>query len=89
MPATIRLKRTGRKHQPYYRIVVLEKSKAPNTEVLDDIGFYNPRVNPSEVRLENEKALDWLRKGAQPSSTVRDILSDEGLMEQLHEEKYG
>lgn len=89
MPARIRLKKTGRKHQPYYRVVVLERSKSRDTEVLEDLGFYNPRPDPRDIRIDEEKALKWLREGAQPSKTVRDMFSELGLMEQLHEEKYG
>lgn len=89
MPATIRLKRTGKKHQPYYRVVVVEKSKSTVTEVLDDLGFYNPRSEPRDIRIEEDKALEWLKKGAKPSGTVRDLLSEQGVMEQLHEAKYG
>jgi len=89
MSARIRLKKTGKKHQPYYRIVVLDRSESRDTEVLDDIGFYNPRPEPRDIRLETEKAYEWLKKGAEPSKTVRDIFSQEGLMEKLHEEKYG
>ena len=88
MAAAIRLKRTGRKHQPYYRIVVLEKSKSRDTEVLEQIGFYNPRKNPSEIRIEEEKALEWLRNGAEPSKTVKDLFSKKGIMEQIHKERY-
>ncbi|MFP4588345.1 MAG: 30S ribosomal protein S16 [Candidatus Bipolaricaulota bacterium] len=89
MPAKIRLKQTGRKKQPYFRVVVVEKSKPRDTEVIEELGFYNPRPEPRDIRIEEEKALDWLRKGAQPSKTVRDMFSDLGLMERLHEEKYG
>lgn len=89
MSARIRLKKTGKRGQPYYRFVVLERSKSRDTEVLDDLGFYNPRPSPRDIRLDTEKAYDWLKKGATPSKTVRDIFSKEGLMEKLHQEKYG
>ncbi len=89
MSARIRLKKKGQRDQPYYRVVVLERSKSRDTEVLDDLGFYNPRPEPRDIRLDEEKAFDWLKKGAEPSKTVRDIFSEEGLMEKLHEEKYG
>jgi small subunit ribosomal protein S16 len=89
MSARIRLKKKGQRDQPYYRVVVLDRSEARDTEVLDDLGFYNPRPDPRDIRLDEEKAFDWLKKGAEPSKTVRDIFSEEGLMEKLHEEKYG
>ncbi|MFW6049071.1 MAG: 30S ribosomal protein S16 [Candidatus Bipolaricaulota bacterium] len=89
MSARIRMKKTGKKNQPYFRIVVLDRSRSRDTEVLDDIGFYNPRPDPRDIRLDTEKAYEWLKKGAEPSQTVREIFSKEGLMEKLHEERYG
>lgn len=89
MSARIRLKKKGQRDQPYYRVVVLDRSESRDTEVLDDLGFYNPRPSPRDIRLDDEKAFEWLKKGAEPSKTVRDIFSEEGLMEKLHEEKYG
>ena len=89
MSARIRMKKTGKKKQPYFRIVVLDRSRSRDTEVLDDIGFYNPRPDPRDIRLDTEKAYEWLKKGAEPSQTVREIFSKEGLMEKLHVEKYG
>ena len=89
MPARIRLKKTGRKHQPYFRVVVVEKEKSRDTEVIEEIGFYNPRPQPREIRIDEDRAMEWLRKGATPSKTVRDMFSESGLMEKLHNEKYG
>jgi len=89
MPARIRMKKTGRKHQPYFRIVVVERSKSRDTEVLDDLGFYNPRPNPRDIRIDESKAMEWLKKGAKPSKTVRDVFSEKGIMEQLHKERHG
>lgn len=89
MPARIRLKKTGRKHQPYFRVVVIEKEKPRDTEVIEELGFYNPRPQPREIEIDEERAMEWLRKGATPSKTVRDMFSEKGLMEKLHQEKYG
>lgn len=89
MSARIRLKKTGKKDQPYYRVVVLDRSKSRDTKVLEELGFYNPRPEPRDIRLKEDRAYEWLKKGAEPSKTVRDIFSDRGLMEKLHEEKYG
>ncbi len=89
MSARIRLKKTGKRGQPYYRVVVLDRSESRDTEVLEELGFYNPRPSPRDIRLDEEKAYKWLKKGAEPSKTVRDIFSEKGLMEKLHEEKYG
>ncbi len=89
MSARIRLKKTGKKDQPYYRVVVLDRSKSRDTKVLEELGFYNPRPEPRDIRLKEDRAYEWLKKGAEPSKTVRDIFSERGLMEKLHEEKYG
>lgn len=84
MPATIRLKRVGRKKQPSYRIVVIEKSAAVDGPPIENLGIYQPRTEPSVIRLDAEKALRWLRDGAEPSDTVRSLLRRAGLWEKFH-----
>ncbi len=89
MAARIRLKQTGRKHQPYFRVVVVEKEKSRDTEVIEELGSYNPRPQPRKIEIDEKRAMEWLRKGASPSKTVKDMFSEIGLMEKLHQEKYG
>jgi len=84
MPATIRLKRVGRKKQPSYRIVVIEKSASVDGPPIENLGVYQPRTEPSVIRLDAEKALRWLRDGAEPSDTVRSLLRRAGLWEKFH-----
>ncbi len=70
----IRLRRMGSKHKPYYRIVVSDSRRTPSGSFVDAIGTYDPRRDPARVNLDVEKALDWMRKGAHPSETVRSLI---------------
>ncbi len=72
----IRLKRIGKKHQPSYRIVVSEKHKDTRGDYLEKLGFYNPRVKPRIVQLNEERIKYWLSQGAQVSDTVYNLLVD-------------
>lgn len=76
----IRLKRTGKKHQPHYRIVVTDASRKRDGEAIEQVGYYNPRTEPSTITLEKERIAEWLKKGAQPTETIERILVKEGLM---------
>ena|SRR3990167_53726 len=77
---TIRLSRTGKKKQAYYRFIISEKRKDPWGDSLEILGFYNPRTNPSTVNLKKERIAYWLSKGAQTSDTVHNILVDHGVL---------
>jgi len=83
----IRLKRMGSKKRPFYRIVVADSRSPRDGRFIQEIGTYNPLKEPSEVKIEEDVALDWLSKGAQPSDTVRNILSKEGIMKKHHDAK--
>lgn len=85
MPAAIRLKRVGRKKQPSYRIVVIEKSDSVGGPPIEKLGIYQPRTEPAVIRLDAEKALRWLRDGAEPSDTVRSLFQRTGLWEKFHD----
>lgn len=67
----IRLKRIGRKGQPHYRVVVVESSKPRDGAIVSDLGHYSPLDKPSTFQINKEAAAEWLKKGAQPSDTVR------------------
>ena len=69
----IRLRRVGKKHRPYYRIVVADSTSPRDGAFVDWIGQYDPLVDPPKVTLDEEKAIAWLRKGAQPSEPVQRI----------------
>jgi small subunit ribosomal protein S16 len=75
LPVKIRLRRMGAKHQPSYRIVVADSRAPRNGRYLDQVGFYNPLTNPATITVNSEKAIDWLRRGAQPTDTVRILLA--------------
>jgi small subunit ribosomal protein S16 len=87
MAVKLRLKRMGAKKKPFYRIVAADSRTKRDGITIEDIGYYNPVVQPAEVKIDEEKALAWLSKGAQPTDTVRDILSKYGIMKKFHESK--
>jgi small subunit ribosomal protein S16 len=76
----IRLKRMGAKKAPFYRLVVADSRYPRDGRFLEEIGYYNPNTDPSEVRVDVEKAKDWLTKGAQPTDTVRALLKKNGVL---------
>ena len=71
----IRLRRMGAKHQPSYRIVVADSRSPRDGRYIDQVGFYNPLTNPATITIDQEKAVDWLRRGAQPTDTVAILLA--------------
>lgn len=83
----LRLKRMGAKKAPSYRIVAADSRAPRDGRFIEIIGFYNPRTNPAEIKIDEEKALKWLADGAQPSDTVRSLLSKQGIMKKFHESK--
>ncbi len=87
MAVKIRLRRIGGRKEPHFRIVVSDSRKAPTSSFIEELGYYDPEPTPSVVDLNEEKALEWLQKGAKPSDTVRSLLSRAGLMKKLHEIK--
>lgn len=87
MAVRIRLRRMGAKKAPFYRLVVADSRAPRDGAFIDQIGYYNPTTDPATLHIEEEKALDWMRKGAQPSATVRSLLSQKGLLQRLDEEK--
>lgn len=84
MPTRIRLQRKGKKGQPYYHIVIADGRAPRDGKFIERIGIYNPLAKPAEIDLNFEKALDWLQKGAQPTETVKAILSYKGVLYKHH-----
>ncbi|HVB09518.1 MAG TPA: 30S ribosomal protein S16 [Bacillota bacterium] len=76
----IRLRRMGAKKHPFYRLVVADNTSPRDGRFIEEIGYYNPTVQPPVIHLEAERALHWLRQGAQPSDTARSLLSRAGLI---------
>lgn len=83
MAVKIRLKRMGKRKQPVYRVVVSDSRKARSGDYIEAIGFYDPRQEPSRVDIENERAIDWLQKGAQPTEAARKLLEISGAWTQF------
>jgi len=75
----IRLARHGSKKAPFYRIVVADSRSPRDGHFIDRVGTYNPRADPSEIQVDEEKAKDWLAKGAQPTDQVRKLLKVSGV----------
>ena len=71
MAVKIRLRRMGAKKAPYYRIVVADSRYPRDGRFIEEIGFYNPMVEPAEVMVDAEKAKKWIANGAQPTDTVK------------------
>jgi small subunit ribosomal protein S16 len=80
MAVKIRLKRTGMKKAPSYRVVVAEASSPRDGRIIENIGWYNPRVEPSAIHIDEEKALNWLKNGAQPTESVTSLLRRTGIL---------
>jgi small subunit ribosomal protein S16 len=80
----IRLKRIGRRGQPHYRIVIMESSQPRDSEAIEEIGYYNPRQDPSVFDLDKDRAKYWLERGAQPTDTIAQYFVKEGLLDSLN-----
>ncbi len=88
MSVKIRLKRMGSKKRPFYRIVVADSRSPRDGRFIETVGTYNPLTEPEQVTLKEESIMNWLSNGAQPSDTVRNILSKQGVMKKFHEAKF-
>lgn len=88
MSVKIRLKRMGSKKRPFYRIVVADSRSPRDGRFIETVGTYNPLTEPEQVTLKEEAIMKWLSNGAQPSDTVRNILSKQGVMKKFHEAKF-
>src|SRR5881409_2089629 len=81
MSTRIRLRRMGAKGRPFYRVVVADQRSPRNGRFIENIGRYHPMADPSVIEIDGERALHWLRVGAQPSSQVRTLLDRVGIWE--------
>jgi len=87
MAIKLRLKRMGAKRAPFYRIVAADSRSPRDGRFIEIVGTYNPVAKGEQVTLKEELVMKWLRNGAQPTDTVRDIFSQAGIMKQLNDEK--
>ncbi len=83
----IRLKRVGAKNRPSYRVVVADARASRDSVYIEKIGYYNPLTNPATVVIEEEKALKWLRCGAQPTEAAAGLLSKLGITQKFEASK--
>jgi small subunit ribosomal protein S16 len=80
---SIRLRRVGAKHKPIYRILVADKRSPRDGAFIETIGHYNPLTNPATFDINEEKALEWLNRGAQPTDTVKSLLRKSGMLDKF------
>ncbi len=83
MAVKLRLMRMGKKKQPTYRVVAADSRSPRNGRFIEIVGTYEPRQDPSVVRIDNSRALDWLRKGAMPTDRVRRLLQESGAWDEF------
>ncbi|CAH1854728.1 30S ribosomal protein S16 [Convivina intestini] len=89
MAVKIRLKRMGAKKRPFYRVVVADSRSPRDGRFIETVGTYNPITVPAEVKLDEEKIMGWLGNGAQPSDTVRNLLTKAGIIAKFNAAKSG
>lgn len=89
MAVKIRLKRMGAKKAPFYRVVVADSRSPRDGRFIDNIGTYNPLTTPAEIKIDEESAIKWLKNGAIPTDTVKNLFSKVGIMEKYHNLKQG
>lgn len=80
MAAKIKLKRVGTKNRPFYRIVIQDECASPSSRVIEIIGEYSPLADPTQIKVDHEKALAWIKKGAKPTDKVRILLGKAGVL---------
>ena len=83
MAVKLRLMRMGKKKQPTYRVVAADSRKARNGRIIEAVGFYDPRRDPSVIEIDNDKAVGWLRNGAQPTERVEKLLKITGAWDEF------
>jgi small subunit ribosomal protein S16 len=87
MTVKIRLKRMGMKKAPSYRVVVADSRSPRDGRIIENLGWYNPLVEPSIIKIDEEKTLGWLKNGAQPSDSVAQLLKRTGLLARFEQSK--
>ncbi len=88
MAVKIRMQRNGRHKLASYRIVVADSRYPRDGRFIEILGYYDPTNNPATVKIDADKAYEWIKKGAQPSDTVRTFLSQTGVLKRIHEETH-
>ncbi len=81
MATKIRLQRGGSKKRPFYQVVIADERSRRDGRFIENLGYYDPTRNPAIIKLNAEKTIEWLGKGAQPTDTVLQILKKQGIMD--------
>lgn len=76
----MRLRRMGAKKQPFYRVIVADERSPRNGRFIEEIGYYNPLTEPSVIKIDADKAKEWIKNGAQPTETVKVLLKKAGIV---------
>ncbi len=87
MAVRIRLRRLGAKKRPFYRVVVADQRSPRDGRFIEAIGKYHPLEDPSLIEIDEERALEWLKKGAQPSEAVQNLMTKVGIWEKFEAER--
>lgn len=87
MAVRIRLRRMGAKNRPFYRLVVADSRSPRDGRFIEEIGYYDPTTEPATLSVKQDRALEWLRRGAQPSDTARALLEKSGAWKAWQEER--
>ncbi|MCI5575481.1 MAG: 30S ribosomal protein S16 [Eubacteriales bacterium] len=77
----MRLRRVGAKKQPFYRVIVADERSPRNGRFIEEIGYYNPLTEPATVKIDADKAKEWIKNGAQPTETVKVLLKRAGIVD--------
>lgn len=85
MATRIRLRRMGAKKVPFYRLVVADSRSPRDGRFIEEIGYYDPTKEPSVIKVNEERAIHWLKSGAQPSETAKSLLNKAGIYAKLSE----
>ncbi|BBB93219.1 MAG TPA: 30S ribosomal protein S16 [Methylomusa anaerophila] len=87
MAVKIRLKRMGAKKSPFYRVVVADSRSPRDGRFIETLGHYDSTIEPAVIKIDEEKAINWLQKGAQPTDTVKNLFSKTGILKKWDEIK--
>lgn len=83
----IRLRRMGAKKRPFYRVVVADARAPRDGRFIEEIGYYDPTKDPAIIKIDEERAMKWIKDGAQPTDTARSLLRQSGVLRKIHEAK--
>ena len=81
MAVKMRLKRMGKKKSPFYRVVIADSRSPRDGRFIEEIGIYDPTVDPAKFNIDGEKAQKWIKNGAQPTETVKSLLKKQGIIQ--------